>query len=267
MSSASDFVIENGILKKYVGPGGDVVVPDGVTEIGERAFEDRSDLTSVSLPGSMTTINEWAFCGCHGLTEITFPEKMASIGEGTFFGCFRLTSVTLPESVTSIGNRAFWGCDHLISFVSPIRLDGAQLPASSTFVLIVTREKPKYFAYASRRDSDSLSDYAKEGAWFRYDLELINNGPAYKFSMPNRLMGALGRLLDPVEMTEESRALLAGMLNKNAKKLVLMAEELHRPEIISDLLSLGILDNKTDKALHKLLANSAVPEIAALAQT
>ena len=29
MSNASDFVIENGILKRYVGPGGDVIIPEG----------------------------------------------------------------------------------------------------------------------------------------------------------------------------------------------------------------------------------------------
>ncbi len=265
MSSASDFVIENGVLKKYVGPGGDVVVPEGVTEIGNRAFEDRSDLTSIVLPESLTNIGEGAFISCHSLTGIALPETLTGIGDSAFFGCFRLTSVTIPVGVTKVGNRAFWGCDHLTSFVSPIRLDGAQLPASSTFVLIVTRDTPKYLAYASRRDTDLLTDSAKEGVWLHYDLELINNGPVYKFSMPIRLMGALGRLLDPIEMTDESRALLAELLNKNAKKLVPLAEELHRPEIISDLLSLGILDDKTDKALRKLLAASSVPEIAVLA--
>ena len=38
MSNASDFIIENGVLRKYVGPGGDVVIPEGVTEIGIKAF-------------------------------------------------------------------------------------------------------------------------------------------------------------------------------------------------------------------------------------
>ena len=38
MSNASDFVIENGVLKKYQGPEGDVIIPDGVTSIGKNAF-------------------------------------------------------------------------------------------------------------------------------------------------------------------------------------------------------------------------------------
>ena len=39
MSNANDFVIEQGVLTKYTGPGGDVVIPDGVTEIGYQAFK------------------------------------------------------------------------------------------------------------------------------------------------------------------------------------------------------------------------------------
>ena len=38
MSNISDFRINNGVLEKYVGPGGDVVIPDGVTSIGKEAF-------------------------------------------------------------------------------------------------------------------------------------------------------------------------------------------------------------------------------------
>ena len=38
MSNASDFIIENGVLKKYVGPGGDVVIPEGVSSVGKKAF-------------------------------------------------------------------------------------------------------------------------------------------------------------------------------------------------------------------------------------
>ena len=38
MSNASDFIIENGVLTKYVGPGGDVVIPAGVTEIKNGSF-------------------------------------------------------------------------------------------------------------------------------------------------------------------------------------------------------------------------------------
>ena len=68
MSSASDFIIENGILTKYVGPGGDVAIPEGVTAIGEFAFSDCSRLTSVTIPDSVAEIGEKAFYGNKKLT-------------------------------------------------------------------------------------------------------------------------------------------------------------------------------------------------------
>ena len=46
MSNPSDFVIENGGLIKYVGPGGDVLIPDGVTKIGDGAFDGCDSLSS-----------------------------------------------------------------------------------------------------------------------------------------------------------------------------------------------------------------------------
>ena len=49
MSNASDFVIENGVLKKYVGPGGDVVIPDNVKEIGYETFKGCKALSSVTF--------------------------------------------------------------------------------------------------------------------------------------------------------------------------------------------------------------------------
>ena len=70
MSNASDFIIENGVLKKYVGPGGDVVIPEGVTAIEPYVFDYRKDVKSITLPKSLTKIHRGAFIGCKSLTEI-----------------------------------------------------------------------------------------------------------------------------------------------------------------------------------------------------
>lgn len=53
MSGKSDFVIENGVLKKYKGPGGDVTIPEGVTEIGDDAFSSCINLKTMALPMSI----------------------------------------------------------------------------------------------------------------------------------------------------------------------------------------------------------------------
>ena len=59
MSNASDFIIENGVLTKYVGPGGDVVIPDGVVEIGASAFSLCTKITSVTICDGMEHIGEY----------------------------------------------------------------------------------------------------------------------------------------------------------------------------------------------------------------
>ena len=52
MENNQDFVIENGVLTKYNGPGGDVTIPEGVTEIGSSAFDGCKKLTIHAPAGS-----------------------------------------------------------------------------------------------------------------------------------------------------------------------------------------------------------------------
>ena len=87
-----------------------VVIEDGVTSIGNSAFEWCSSLSSVTIPDSVTSIGEAAFYNCSDLTSITIPDSVTSIGEVAFYNCSDLTSITIPDSVTSIGKWAFFGC-------------------------------------------------------------------------------------------------------------------------------------------------------------
>ena len=113
--SAADFTIEDGVLVKYTGSGGEAEVPSGVTAIGDEAFKDCVNVTRVTLPEGVTEIGNAAFSGCTGLTDISLPAGLTTIGWNAFAGCTGLASVSLPDSVTELGWSAFYGCESLSS--------------------------------------------------------------------------------------------------------------------------------------------------------
>ena len=112
-----DFVIENGVLAKYEGVGGDVVIPEGVTEIGEVAFLGCSSLESVTIPEGVREIGEDAFAFCKSLESVTIPEGVKKIGRDAFRGCGSLKTISIPEGVAEIGEDAFSGCSSLARVV------------------------------------------------------------------------------------------------------------------------------------------------------
>ena len=96
------------------------IIPNSVTSIGYCAFYYCTGLTSVTIPEGVTSIGDSAF-DCAGLTSVTIPEGVTSIGYDAFYNCYGLTSVTIPSSVTSIGSWAFYCCSGLTTVTSLIK--------------------------------------------------------------------------------------------------------------------------------------------------
>ena len=113
-----------------------ITIPDGVTSIGDGAFYLCSSLTSIIIPNSVTSVDGNAFSGA-GLVDpiynshlfIYLPrsysgaysihEGIPSIAKNAFNGCHGLTAVTIPESVTGIESGAFLNCNSLSSITIP----------------------------------------------------------------------------------------------------------------------------------------------------
>lgn len=96
-----------------------VVINDGVTGIGNYAFDTCISLIDITIPDSVTSIGSGAFYGCESLSDITIPESVTSIGDSAFYGCTSLSDIILPDGVTYIGSHAFLMCKRLTNITIP----------------------------------------------------------------------------------------------------------------------------------------------------
>ena len=84
-----------------------------VVAIGDRAFENRTDLRTVMIPDSVTRINGNAFYGCSNLANVTLSKNLESMGNSAFGNCDKLTEIEIPKSLTS--------CDIFYGSYGPFR--------------------------------------------------------------------------------------------------------------------------------------------------
>ena len=84
-------------------------IPEGVTQIEEKAFYECDSLKFLVIPESVKKIERDAFDWCSSLENVVFPDGLEEIGNGAFYDCNSLTKVVIPPSVKKIGDRAFSG--------------------------------------------------------------------------------------------------------------------------------------------------------------
>ena len=119
-SSTNKFLM----ITSYKGDSKDIVIPsfinfDGenftVKQIGDSAFYDNRNITSLTIPSTILKIGDKAFFLCTELTTVKFCEEsqLISIGYYAFGQCDMLKSITIPNSVINIGEHAFSSCTEL----------------------------------------------------------------------------------------------------------------------------------------------------------
>ena len=107
-----------------------VTLSEGITAVGDHAFDGCLNLESAVLPEGLERIGEAAFRGT-GLRSLVLPDSVTRIGAHAFSGCWRLEDADLGESLTDIGPYAFYQDGALVSVVLPGSLRSAGRDAFS----------------------------------------------------------------------------------------------------------------------------------------
>ncbi len=96
-----------------------IMIPDSVTYISDGALRGCSSLASIMIPDSVTYIGMWAFAECNSLESVAIPDSVKTICDGIFYLCSSLIAVTMSDEVTSIGRSAFSDCSNLMEITIP----------------------------------------------------------------------------------------------------------------------------------------------------
>lgn len=108
----SDFITEKTLLNKYIGHDMYIKVPDGITEIGEKAFARCEEMKKIVLPSSLRKISWKAFEYCTALREIEIPANVCLIEKFAFSHCEMLENIWILGSNTVIEKETFIACEN-----------------------------------------------------------------------------------------------------------------------------------------------------------
>ena len=107
-------------------PGGrqqsEYTVPQGVTEIGKKAFYNCSNLTEIVLPDGLKIIGNNAFYHCDKLISINLPDTLEEIGKGVFSRCESIDNIIIPHKISHVSYEMFSSCDRLKTITLPKNL-------------------------------------------------------------------------------------------------------------------------------------------------
>ncbi len=189
------------ILKSYNGNATHVVVPDGVIEIHENAFENNTTIQEVTLPDTVIIIGEQAFANCSALSKINLPESVIEIGEACFWGCKSLKHITLPSNLqelktSALGGNGLVSCTipegitHLMTtFYKCLYLKEVTLPKNLKYIgessfqycaqltKIVIPDSVEYIGNDAFADCSNLEVLLCENMQFRFESDSFKNSP------------------------------------------------------------------------------------------
>ena len=221
-----DLVIKNGILEKYEGSEKEVVIPQNVTCIGEKAFYRNDTVESVIIPDSVETIEGHAFLGCKGLKSLDIPKSVRTIGRMAFSYC-GMEKVTIPPTVKEVSYGVFNGVKEITVY--------ANFQSSIAMLWdIITNEELSFAVTVLSTDTGTIISripISVDGSYPNrllienccqgnalFDLPLLDNN-FKKIKNPKvKTFIAEFRINNPYDLTDENRDIYAKYLKRTANK-------------------------------------------------
>ncbi len=96
-----------------------IVLSDGVTHIGNRAFGLMWEAESCNIPDTVESIGECAFAACYKLKSLDLPDTVTTLGMSAFSECYGMSRITLSKNLTDIPMSAFYRCYALKDIALP----------------------------------------------------------------------------------------------------------------------------------------------------
>ena len=134
----------------------EVQIPNSITMIGDAAFADATQLTSITLPLRLTAVSRYMLAGT-AISNVVLPDGVSAIGTGAFEDCSRLHTVFLPASLRHIDSRAFSYCSSLNEIYSdastpPLTMDDDAFEGCSNIHVMLP-------------DAATSRHYQEDGTW------------------------------------------------------------------------------------------------------
>lgn len=226
-----------------------VNIQSDVYHIGNNAFKNCDQLTTVTLHESVDSIGNGAFAECYSLREINFPSSLQIIGGYAFRNCTSLRTVELPDSVVIVGDAAFEGCTSLkkvvmgknIYYIGPkcfsdctalsqVFVSNANYFYESIDNVIYSKDRRTLVAYPAGRESSSYS--VLNGTQYISPFSFYNAARLESVSLPDSILQVGQQAFHGTAFYKNSKNYTNGVLY-SGKALVGVSRDVTKVEIRS----------------------------------
>ena len=168
-------------IKEYKGSSENVAIPDNfdgfpVVSIGEKAFQNKGSLLSVTIPDSVTYISWGAFYSCSKLKSVVIGKSVETISVNAFRECMSLEKIVIPDSVKKIREYAFYQCENLTSvdFGNSLeKIENDAFSFCSSLTSVVIPDSVKDIQYEAFSNCERLTDFTIGKSVLRFDFSQI----------------------------------------------------------------------------------------------